>query len=120
MRFVRKPKPYTSGLLGGLNWPPFQRRAQNGPRRHPPLLNPSPFKSPSSRSLGQTAPRLHPPAPPGRAARPAASRVQLALSLLAVLGVLVVGVIGGSAAFNQLNRESQFTAAASHLADLPR
>lgn len=118
MRFVRKPKPYTSGMMGSLNWPPFQRRAQH--RRPSPLPGLPPFKSPSSRSLGQTAPKLRPPAAPGRAARPAASRGQFALNLLAVLGLLVVGVIGGSAATNQLSRESQFTAAASHLADLPR
>ena len=118
MRFVRKPKPYTSGMMGSLNWLPFQSRARNAPRRPPPL--PGPFKSPSARSLGQAAPKLRPPAAPGKAARPAAGRGQVALGVLALLGLLVVGAIGGSAAVNQLSRESQFTAAASHLADLPR
>ncbi|TSA87573.1 hypothetical protein FNU79_03595 [Deinococcus detaillensis] len=113
MRFVRKPKPYTSGPLsgfnlGGLSSPRFQRRAQS----HSTQPRLSPGKAGTPRPLSQ--PR------PTRASRTPAHWGQRSVTALAALGTVVVLLIGGSALYNQFNREAQFAAVATHLADLGR
>lgn len=120
MRFVRKPRPYTSGplsslSLGGLSWPRFQRSAGVQPRlTQLRLTQPrlSPGKADSPRPLSKQR--------PAHSNRTPTHWGQRSVTALAALGTVVLLLIGGSSLYNQLNREAQFTAVATHLADLGR
>ena len=115
MRFVRKPKPYTSGLWSLLTWSrPAGRRSRPAAAR-PPSSPPRPLHRPAS---------LTPPAqvrlPQERRAHSPVYWGQRSVTALALLGVLVVALIGGFAVNNQLNRDAQFAALGEHLAGSAR
>ena len=104
MRFVRKPKPYSSGLLGGLNWP----ARQPGARRKPHKGRQARPRRPA------TEPR------PNLSGRPPLVWGRRSVSALAVLGLFAVLLIGGFAVYNQLDRQAQFTAVGNAVSELPR
>ena len=92
MRFVHKPRPYSSGPFGGLGRP-------GGPSRRP--------RSPRNR--------------PGRPARtlPKLWGGQV-VTTLAALGLVVTLLIGGAALYNQFSREAQFAAVGQAVSGLGR
>lgn len=92
MSFVRKPRPYSSGL---------------------PSLNPP------------AAPASHPPrGKREQTARPArrlpSSPWATAVTALAVLGTVLVTLVGVSGLANQIARDAQFRSAAAGVADVVR
>lgn len=91
MSFVRKPRPYSSGLpsLPSLNEP----------------VKPSPRPKPAARVR------------PERGAR---SAWATAVTALAVLGTVALLLVGGTGLVNQLWRDAQFRAAAAGVADVQR
>ncbi|WP_420593746.1 hypothetical protein [Deinococcus sp.] len=92
MRFVHKPRPYSSGLFGSLSWP---RRSARPKRAH--QRRPAPQPSQPSTHWG------------GRG-----------VTGLALLGVVVAALILGSALNNQFSREAQFASVGNAVANLPR
>ena len=104
MRFVRKPKPYSSGLLGALNWPSRQPGARRKPQKSRQARPRRPATEPRPNLLGQ------PPLAWGRRS----------ISALAVLGLAITLLIGGFAVYNQLDRQAQFTAVGNAVSELPR
>ncbi len=92
MSFVRKPRPYSSGL----------------PSLPAPLSGPPSAPSPK-------APR--PRTRPVRSAGPRSSWAT-AVTALAVLGTVVVLLVGGTGLVNQLWRDAQFRTAAAGVSDV--
>jgi hypothetical protein len=92
MRFVHKPRPYSSGPFDGLSRP-------GGPSRRP-----RPRRSRSSR------PSRTPPGLWGGQA----------VNALAALGLIVTLIVGGAALHNQYSREAQFAAVGQAISGLGR
>lgn len=94
MSFVRKPRPYSSGL-------PSFPSAPTAPSKEPVTPSPKP------------APRVRPE-------RDGKSAWATAVTALAVLGLVALLLVGGTGLVGQLWRDAQFRSAAAGVADVQR
>ncbi|WP_293911865.1 hypothetical protein [Deinococcus sp.] len=97
MRFVHKPRPYSSGPFDGLRpGKPDELRRPGGRSRRPGPRRTRPARTPTTLWGGR------------------------AVDALAALGLIVTLLIGGAALHNQLTREAQFAAVGQAISGLGR
>lgn len=112
MPFVRKPKPYTTHFLGRLSsvlaWPSWRRSARP---KHKTAGRSRAVRRLRKQPAQRQAARRQPAQPLGQ--RWVNTRL---VNTLAGLGLLTLLLIGGSAVYNQFNRNTQFTVMQSRLA----
>lgn len=100
MSFVRKPRPYSSGLSSGLL-----------PTPTPPV--------PAARTPRVRREKRPRPAPAPRRPGPGSSWAT-AVTALAVLGTVLITLVGAAGLVNQVSRDAQFRSAAAGVTDVVR